>query len=308
MYCNLLYIYKCCNMYRKIIWVYIYISSVIRITVLVNLAVYIICCFGGAVWNLKVHLTLVESHYSIAPNLQAPEAALHWGHAAAMVSWVWKKHWKCPDDISWHGRMKTKYNSQGKADCCQWTLRTWDVRCPWFNANLRDVLPVYILNGSRLLSILSLPLEPSWAGRSVWARDRTWNDGKRNPIFIAVAWWSELLAVSFWWTFQTSQETTPVSMGFTSATLHPLLSIGAFLFFLVGGVLIGRDKAGWDHHSHVRESSHMIQFSSNALGQVTFAGCLGALGVSQIATHREGSCSFSFLPTGQLNQHVSCRV
>ena len=31
------------------------------------------------------------------------------------------------------------------------------------------------------------------------------------------------------------QETTPVSMGFTSATLHPLLSIGAFLFFLVGG-------------------------------------------------------------------------
>ncbi len=128
-------------------------------------------------------------------------------------------------------------------------------------------------------------------------------------------WWkkkssfhSELLAVSFWWTFQTSQETTPVSMGFTSATLHPLLSIGAFLFFLVGGVLIGRDKAGWNRHSHVRESSHMIQFSSNALGQVTFAGCFGALGVSQIATHREGSCSFSFLPTGQLNQHVSCRV
>jgi len=104
--------------------------------------------------------------------------------------------------------------------------------------------------------------------------------------------------VSFLWTFQTTsiaaflscQETTPVSMGFTSATLHPLLSIGAFLFFLVGGVLIARDKAGWDQHSHERKSSHMTQFSSSALGQVTFAGCFGALGVSQIAIDREGSC------------------
>ena len=94
-----------------------------------------------------------------------------------------------------------------KAHCCQWTLsillsillnhlnfkqcrplRTWDIQYPWFNANLRDVLLVYILNGSRLLSILSLPLEPSWAGRSVWARDRTWNDGKRNLVFIANCW------------------------------------------------------------------------------------------------------------------------
>lgn len=31
------------------------------------------------------------------------------------------------------------------------------------------------------------------------------------------------------------QETTPLSMGFSSATLHPLLSLGAFLFFLIGG-------------------------------------------------------------------------
>lgn len=31
------------------------------------------------------------------------------------------------------------------------------------------------------------------------------------------------------------EEATPLSLGLSSKTLHPLLSIGAFLFFLVGG-------------------------------------------------------------------------